>query len=76
MITCPICNGTGEAVRHNGVDPQKGTQLHTCWMCHGEKQVIERPTEKMIIKKYWNAEELIEKVLNDNIGAWQTLANE
>ena len=54
MITCPICHGEGVAILHNGVDPQKQAELHTCWMCAGTGKVEERPTEKMHIVKYWN----------------------
>lgn len=76
-ITCPACHGKGECVHHNGVDPQKGQQLDTCWMCHGTGEVIEEKHPiKLHIRKYWNTDQLMEKVLVDNIGAWQTLANE
>ena len=57
MITCPVCLGQGVAVLSNGVDPQKQVELHTCWMCAGTGEVIEHPTEKMHIKKYWNITE-------------------
>lgn len=52
-ITCPICKGTGQAPRHNGVDPQKQQVLYTCYMCNGVGQVEQVPTEKPMIHKYW-----------------------
>lgn len=53
-IDCPICNGSGQAVKGNGVHPQKQQELGTCWLCKGHGKVEEHPTEKITIKKYWN----------------------
>jgi transcription elongation factor Elf1 len=32
-IVCPVCGGSKVAPHSNGVDPQKGIELHPCWMC-------------------------------------------
>jgi DnaJ-class molecular chaperone len=53
-IDCPICKGSGQAVKHNGVHPQRQQELETCRICHGSGKLKEQPTERMHIKKYWN----------------------
>ena len=65
-IKCPVCKGAKVAPLHNGVDPQKGIELHPCWMCDEQGEVIEYPTEKLQIKKYWMATE-IEQDLSNNL---------
>jgi DnaJ-class molecular chaperone len=54
-VQCPVCKGSKVIVPHNGVVQGK-LEPKTCWMCNGAGEVIEQPTEKMIIKKYWNVE--------------------
>ncbi len=52
IVTCPICNGTGEVVRSNGADSKKN-KPHTCWLCNGEGVAIqEQAKHKTHIKKY------------------------
>jgi len=76
MITCPVCKGEGQCLPHNGVVQGKNDP-EECWLCHGTGKVKEvKHDTKLHITKYWNTNQLIEKVLNDNIEAWQTLANE